>query len=273
MTSQSERRQPPSSFRNNSVAVMLTGIITLIAVMGMGRFSLTPQIPLMISDGYLSLSGAGILAAMNYIGYLMGAIHVSRLHRHHAQFLKAGLFITVLVTLLSGATANYLAQCLFRYLAGLGGAWALIIVTSWTQLELAGRQSPRMSAAVFTGPGIGITLTGILAWAISSSDLGSAGAWYVYGGMALLSALLVYFRLPTSFPSSHEHTRPVTLNRNLKYLLVAYTLAGFGYILPATFLSQMAHSVFSKGNQAALFWPLFGLAAVTGVLLVIFLGG
>ncbi|YCH32267.1 MFS transporter [Erwinia sp. D4-22] len=52
-------------------------------------------------------------------------------------------------------------------------------------------------------------------------------------------------------------------------LLGAYTLAGFGYILPATFLSQMAREVFAGGELSAFFWPLFGLSAVAGVLLVI----
>ncbi len=74
--------------RTNNFIIMLTGILTLVTVMGIGRFSLTPQIPLMIGDGYLTLSGAGIVAAMNYIGYLAGAIHVSRMKQGHAFFSK-----------------------------------------------------------------------------------------------------------------------------------------------------------------------------------------
>lgn len=267
-----ERVYPDAQRRSGAVGVMLTGIVTLVVVMGIGRFSLTPQIPMMISDGYLSLSSAGILAAMNYIGYLAGAVQASRIRSHHAHYLKAGLLITVLVTLLSGMTTEFILQCLFRFLAGLGGAWALIIVTAWTQLELAGRQAPKLSAAVFTGPGVGITLTGILAWIMSIWSLSSEQAWYVYGVVAVAAAAIVFPRLPTRLLSSSRNDKPEPLSRNLKYLLVAYTLAGFGYILPATFLSQMAHSIFSVGNQAALFWPLFGLSAVTGVLLVIFSG-
>ncbi|MCL6723214.1 YbfB/YjiJ family MFS transporter [Enterobacter sp. J706] len=258
--------------RSGAIGVMLTGIMTLVAVMGIGRFSLTPQIPLMIRDGYLSLSSAGILAAMNYIGYLAGAVQVSSIRSHHARYLKAGLLVTVLVTLLSGTTASFILQCLFRFLAGLGGAWALIIVTSWTQIELAERQTPKLSAAVFTGPGVGITLTGILAWMMSLCSLSSEQAWYVYGTVAVAATVIVFPRLPASLPSSSRKNKPEPPGPDLKPLLVAYTLAGFGYILPATFLSQMAHSVFSAGHQAALFWPLFGLSAVTGVLLVIFSG-
>ncbi|MGK6325880.1 YbfB/YjiJ family MFS transporter [Erwinia sp. DT-104] len=249
--------------------VMLTGIITLVAVMGIGRFSLTPQIPLMIEDGFLTLSSAGILAAMNYIGYLLGAIHVSKLKRHHTFYLKTGLMATVLVTLLSAATSSFMLQCLFRFVSGVGGAWALIIVTSWTQLVLAGKQAPKLSAAVFTGPGVGITLTGVLAWAMACLGFHASQAWLVYGVVATIAALMIFTRLPKTLATANGKIKPEPLNRNLKLLLAAYSLAGFGYILPATFLSQMAHAIFTVGNQAAFFWPLFGLAAAAGVLLVI----
>ncbi|WP_439214617.1 YbfB/YjiJ family MFS transporter [Duffyella gerundensis] len=252
-----------------TITTMLTGMVTLIVVMGMGRFSLTPQIPLMIAGGHLTLSSAGIMAATNYIGYLGGAIHISRLKAHHAEYLKAGLLATALVTLLSGFTDNFFLQCLYRFMAGMGGAWALIIVTSWTQMKLGAQGAPRMSAAVFSGPGIGITLTGLMAWAMAGHNIDAEQAWRVYGGAAIVGAVLVWKKLPQALPARQALTQPVGINRDLKVLLVAYTLAGFGYILPATFLSQMAREIFTEGGLAAFFWPLFGLSAVAGVLLVI----
>lgn len=249
---------------------MLTGILTLVTVMGIGRFSLTPQIPVMIGDGYLTLSSAGILASMNYIGYLLGAIHVSKMKHRHAFYLKAGLAATVLVTLLSGATSNFSLQCLFRFVAGLGGAWALIIVTSWTQLVLAGNNAPRLSAAVFTGPGVGIALSGILAWFMALQHLNSSQSWYVYGVVALIASLAICRYLPAETgPARSSVAVKEPVSTELKKLVLIYGLAGFGYILPATFLAQMAHSAFPVSDQAAFFWPLFGLAAVAGVLLVI----
>jgi ABC-type multidrug transport system permease subunit len=44
-----------------------------------------------------------------------------------------------------------------------------------------------------------------------------------------------------------------------------YGLYGMGYILPATFLSQMANQQFAGQWMADLFWPAFGLAAALGV--------
>ncbi len=256
-----------------SIITMLTGLLTLVAVMGIGRFSLTPQIPLMMHDGYLSLSTAGILAAMNYVGYLLGAVHVSRLQKNHALYLKAGIAATILVTLLSGMTSQFALQCLYRFISGVGGAWALIIVTSWTQHNLAAH-SPRLSAAVFTGPGVGIALTGVLAWVMSAHHLDSAHSWTVYGAVALVVSLAICRYLPAEFTAVRPGAgKNEPIGGELKKLVLIYTLAGFGYILPATFLSQMAHAVLPNPNLAAFFWPLFGLSAVAGVLLVILFSG
>lgn len=255
---------------HSGLQTLLTGMLTLVVVMGIGRFSLTPQIPVMIDDGYLTLSGAGILAAMNYIGYLAGAVHISRIRHGHVFFLKTGLVATVAVTLLSGTTEDYMFQCLFRLIAGIGGAWSLIIITSWTQHVLSTQDAPRMSAAVFTGPGIGITLSGLMAWWLSSVHSGSSEGWYVYGAVALLISLCIARSLPREFgpnKGSLTHSQPVSTE--MKKLIGIYTLAGFGYILPATFLSQMSHTLFPDGNLAAFFWPLFGLSAVAGVVIVI----
>ncbi len=257
----------------SSLRTLLTGIITLITVMGIGRFSLTPQIPLMIHDGMMTLTSAGLLAAMNYIGYLLGALHASRIRSQHTMFLKSGLVLTIAVTLLSGTTSSMALQCLFRFLSGIGGAWSLIIITSWTQLVLAGNRSPRMSAAVFSGPGIGITLTGLLAWMAGRWQFDSSDAWYLYGSIALVATLLIFSSLPDHLPPVRHTANGERMGRNLRLLLLTYSLAGFGYILPATFLSQMAHALFHHSGLAAFFWPLFGLSAVVGVILVILFAG
>ncbi|MBH8613650.1 YbfB/YjiJ family MFS transporter, partial [Pseudomonas mohnii] len=57
-------------------------------------------------------------------------------------------------------------------------------------------------------------------------------------------------------------------HRGIGRLGVVYGLYGLGYIIPATFLSQMANAQFHGHWQADLFWPCFGLAAAIGVVLV-----
>ena len=60
---------------------------------------------------------------------------------------------------------------------------------------------------------------------------------------------------------------PLVLDGNLKRLVLSYSLAGFGYILPATFLSQLAATRFPHSLFAQFVWPVFGGAAVIGIAL------
>ncbi|MGY4564852.1 putative MFS family arabinose efflux permease [Erwinia sp. TECH1] len=188
--------------------------------MGIGRFSLTPQIPLMIEDGFLTLSSAGILAAMNYIGYLLGAIHVSKLKRHHTFYLKTGLMATVLVTLLSAATSSFMLQCLFRFVSGVGGAWALIIVTSWTQLVLAGNQ------AAFFWPLFGLA-------AVAGVLLVIAFAARIRTQPALATAMIVQGAGVASVVFFHD----------AKGLLIATLLTGLGFLSIMQLSMRLAREV------------------------------
>ncbi len=53
-----------------ALRIALSGFAALIVAMGIGRFAFTPQVPLMIAEHQFSLTGAGLVAAINYLGYL-----------------------------------------------------------------------------------------------------------------------------------------------------------------------------------------------------------
>ena len=59
--------------RNSNAAIILAGILALIVGVGVGRFAFTSLLPSMLDD-FLSVSFAGYLASVNYVGYLSGAI-------------------------------------------------------------------------------------------------------------------------------------------------------------------------------------------------------
>ncbi len=47
--------------------IALSGFLALVVAMGIGRFTFTPQVPLMIAESQMTLTGAGIVAAFNYL--------------------------------------------------------------------------------------------------------------------------------------------------------------------------------------------------------------
>lgn len=86
-----------------ALRIALSGFVVLVVAMGIGRFAFTPQVPLMIAAGQLTLTSAGLVAAMNYLGYLVGAWDAMRAHRFVETRLWLGITGAVALTLLSAA--------------------------------------------------------------------------------------------------------------------------------------------------------------------------
>ena len=250
---------------------LLACFVALMMAMGIGRFALTPQLPHLLSEGQIDLTAAGLIAAANYLGYFVGAVDamLSRRPDQVRRRLLGGLWLCVLLTLASFWANGFWSHLLLRFGTGVASAWVLVMITALSQPLAAAAGRPRLGAVVFAGPGLGIFLTGVLALIANLLGQTSATLWLVYAAVALLMLLGVLRFLPqpgVAVPASESVVS--TGNRGIGRLGVVYGLYGLGYIIPATFLSQMASAQFHGQWQADLFWPCFGLAAAIGVVLV-----
>ncbi|CAK16643.1 YbfB/YjiJ family MFS transporter [Pseudomonas entomophila] len=251
---------------------LLASAVALMMAMGIGRFALTPQLPRLITEGQFDLTAGGLIAAANYLGYFLGAVD-GMFARQPAQVrlrLHGGLWLCVLLTLASWAADGFWSHLLLRFGTGVASAWVLVMIASLSQQLASAHGQQRLGALVFAGPGVGIAVTGALALAAHLLGLNSAALWLVYGVAALVMLLAVLPWLPKALEPAAAVTvdsgqRRVT---GIGRLGLVYALYGIGYILPATFLSQMASQQFQGQWLADLFWPAFGLASALGVLLV-----
>jgi MFS family permease len=261
--------------------------------MGIGRFAFTPILPLMIQEGTVHLAQTAWLSSSNYIGYLVGALSLLKSNRH-PLFVVLGLTLVTLTTWLA-SLSSFGWLLVLRFLAGVASAWVLVSISAFAINWLKSRQVIS-SGLIYTGVGIGITLTGLICSyfifqsatvnvaAQSSLSPLSSRLWQYLGVIALLATLLVTFLLakinsksPSTAaakanPSKATHTNPTSSSipppakLKLANVLTAYGLFGFGYILPATFLPQIAKQWLS-GQSYLLIWPFFGLAAALSVVL------
>jgi MFS family permease len=254
-----------------ALRIALSGFVVLVVAMGIGRFAFTPQVPLMIADGQMTLTSAGLVAAMNYLGYLIGAWDAMRAYRGVEGRLYAGIYGAVVLTLLSSLIDNAWLHGALRLVIGCMSGWALVLTAAWTNERLAHAGKPGLSAAVFAGPGAGIALSGLLAVYIHSKALSATDGWLMYGllAMVLIAFIARWLPKPGELHRSGVKTEPLQLTPNLKRLVWSYSLAGYGYILPATFLSQMAAHRFPDSLFAQFVWPIFGAASVVGIALSI----
>jgi MFS family permease len=140
------------------------------------------------------------------------------------------------------------------------------MITSLSQPLALAAGRPRLGALVFAGPGLGILLTGVLALVANQVGQSSAILWRVYGGVALVMLLAILpFLPPVKATAAPGADVGAGRNGSITHLCWVYVLYGVGYIIPATFLSQMASAQLKGAWQADLFWPCFGLASALGV--------
>lgn len=262
-------------------AIALTGLLLLAAAMGIGRFAFTPLLPMMLHDGVLDLAGASLLATLNYLGYWLGALGCAlqpwlwqRLGVQRAvvptQAARAGLLATVLLT--AGMAQPWAAGWpLWRFLAGVASALVFVYGSGWCMAQLTAQGRASLGGVMFVGPGLGIAASGLAASAMVAGGWTASGGWAVF---ALLAALLTALAWPqlravTPGPAAALPARASGQGAAMAAFVLAYGLAGFGYIVTATFLPVIARQAMPGSLWLDLFWPLFGLAVAAGALLTL----
>ena len=261
------------------LAIAFAGLLSLAIAMGIGRFAFTPLLPMMLHDGVVDLGGASWLATANYLGYWLGAMACAlqptmwrrwglRRPLRHTAVVRAGLVATVLLTL-GMALPGAALWPLWRGLAGVASALVFVYVSGWCLARLSALGAPALAGIIYVGPGLGITASGLAASAMVAQGLQAATGWAVF---ALLAAVLTALAWPqlsgavaTRAAASADDAPPPA--GVLAAFTLAYGLAGFGYIITATFLPVIARAALPGSAWLDLFWPVFGSGVVIGALL------
>jgi len=254
-----------------------TASLTALAVaMGIGRFAFTPLFPLMVRDGLLGSGSGALLAAANYLGYLVGALLAARVALKPPTLLAAGLASTVVITAAVGWTAALPAWTVLRFLAGVTSAWTLVATSAWGLGWLAALGRPDLAGAAFSGVGIGIACAGLYCL-LAGGAASSSTLWIGLGGIAALASVLPVvaarrWPAPPAPPPTGPAAAPAAPRRAASGatagLVVCYTLYGFGYILPATYLPALARQLVDDPHVFGLAWPVFGMAGAVSTVLV-----
>ncbi len=257
------------------VLIALSGLCALAIAMGIGRFSFTAILPIMQSEGKISLANGGLLASANYIGYFVGALLSSRLHLKSITQLLLGIGLVIATTFLMGLINHLDSWLLLRFISGGGSALVLVSTSALCVSRLVKLQKSHLAGIVFTGVGTGITLVGLIAFYFAINQLESSHLWLTLGGLsiALIAGTQQLWKPETSqpvltTPSSSETSEPIL---KPSILVLCYGLMGFGYILPATFLPAQARLLLQSQTLFGLAWPIFGITAAISTYCLIYL--
>ncbi len=272
--------------------VCVAGALSFAVAMGIGRFAFTPLLPLMVRAGELDVALGGWLAAANYAGYLVGALTAARL-RVSPLVLAFGALVGIAAgTAAMGVWHLGWLWLALRFAAGVWSAWAFVGINIWCLGAVAAWGKPAWGGLMYVGVGCGIALAGLYCLLGSAAGGTADGLWLQLGALALAlllaAAVLARGRVPASVAVAPQRVRPaaqagqggtaarapaVTVPaprlpaRTLRGMVICYGMAGFGYILPATFLPLQARALVDNPLVFGLAWPVFGATAALSAVL------
>lgn len=265
--------------RRGAWRAALACMVTLAVAMGLGRFAFTPMLPIMLSEGKLELAGGGLLASLNYLGYFFGAVSCAAIGIKASSMVRGGLLATAALLVGMGLLHSFIGWGVLRAAAGVMSAWVFVFASGWGLRRLAETNAPTLAGVIYTGPGIGIAMTGLLGGALGR--WGSEAGWIGLGLLAVVLIAVIWRvfddseRVGAVAGGAAGNSAAVagaalgspSARSDAIWLVALYGLAGFGYIITATFLPVIARQALPGSPWPDFFWPLFGAAIIPGALI------
>ena len=252
--------------------VITGGLCGLVLTLGLARFAYTPLLPSLQAHTGLGDAAAGALAAVNYAGYMSGALLAAWIDSPvwRQRLYGWGLWLAVLGTAAFGLGAWLPGWMALRFLGGLCGAAGMLLgsglVLGW--LMRAGRR-PELGL-YFVGIGLGIVVSALAAWGFTRAFPGQwQPPWWLLGGVGLAFLVPAWRWRPPVPPApaavADDGSGP---SRGWLWTMgAAYFAAGWGFVINATFTVAFVEREPALAGQGPLAWALVGLAAMPAVAL------
>ena len=254
--------------------VLGAGIASLLLVMGLARFAYTPLLPLMQRQAGLGIAEAGWLAAINYAGYLTGALIASCINDIvlKDRLYRFGMVLAVLSTAMMGMTTDPVIWAVSRYLAGLSSAAGMLLGTALILNWLLRHEFRTELGVHFSGVGLGIAASAAAIEMMNRGQVDWSAQWYVLAsiGCLLLVPALAWLPAPdrgvvtrSGKPMRDAPPRPLFL----RIFMLSYFCAGAGYVVSATFIVAIIDRLPGMHGDGTYIFLVIGLSAAPGCVL------
>lgn len=255
------------------IKVLTAGIFSLVLVLGVARFAYTPLLPVMQKQAGLGVAAAGWLAALNYAGYLTGALVASLISDMGLKdrLYRIGMMTAVISTIIMGVTDNVAVWAFSRFIAGLSSAAGMLLGTGLI-LNWLIRHNHRSELGIhFAGIGIGIaSCAAVVTW--MSQSLNWQEQWFALSLIACFLMVPAMHWLPTPDKTGMTQNGKALLDNPpsplfMKLFMAAYFCAGFGYVVSATFIVAIVDKLPGLAGRGAWAFLAIGFAAAPACIL------
>ena len=253
--------------KNSNVAILLAGIIALIIGVGVARFVFTSLLPPMLED-YLTISFAGVLASINYVGYLSGSIFSVFIKdiNTKVKFFRFGMFLCFITTLMLGVTTSETIWIISRVLAGFGAAMALVVGSAIVMNKLNIQNKTKAMGIHFSGIGFSILISDLIVRIVFYFNGTWQFAWVVLAifafVMSFYSMYILSYDNEVKQNSVKHHIDKKLFSPFVIILIMAYFCEGVGMVVQGTFLPDIINSLKGLEGFGSFTWTLVGLAGI-----------
>ncbi|GHG58569.1 MFS transporter [Alishewanella longhuensis] len=253
--------------------VLLAGFFSQLLCLGVARFAYTPLLPLMQQQNLLTDASSGYLAAVNYLGYMAGALLAASLSNLQLKdrLYRLGLIVAIVSTLGMALTENLYLWSFWRFMAGLSSAGSMLIASGLIMHWLISHGQRAELGVHFAGLGLGIAMSAILVEVMLQLQFSWQSQWLSLAAIGGILAIPAWCWLPRpALPvlQSQQSVSDVPPSKHfLRLMLLSYFCAGYGYVLSATFIVTIVERMPGLGGSGNLSFVVLGLAAVPAVLL------
>ena len=253
--------------RNNNIAILIAGIFSIIIGLGVARFAFTGLIPPMLDD-YLSIKFVGILASLNFAGYLSGSIFSVFIKDINVKvyLYRFGIILAILTTFVLAYSTNNTLWMVSRVLAGFAGAMCLIVGTAIVMQKLTIKNKTKAMGIHFSGIGFSILTTDLIARFVISLGNTWRDSWTVLAVFAIILSFYSVYVL--SFDKEVKQNAVKTkfdfsiFTPFVIILIMAYFAEGVGFVVQATFLPDIINNLPGLDGYGSLTWTLVGVAGI-----------
>ena len=258
--------------RNHNIAILAAGILSLVLGIGIARFAFTSLLPAMMGD-FLDVTSTGVLASVNFAGYLSGAIFAIFIQdiNTKVRYFRIGMILSVLTTLVLGLTDNTMLWLFTRIIAGFGTAMGMVVGSAIVMYKLDMPDKTKAMGIHFSGIGIAILVTDLIAKAVLGSGHSWQSAWLVLSLSGIPLALYTIYIL-----SFDHHVKQAAVKHKFDIgifspfvilLTIAYFTEGVGFVVQATFLPDIINSIPGLEGWGSKTWTMVGLAGIPSCIL------
>jgi MFS family permease len=237
-----------------------SGLLAMLVGIGIARFGYAPLIPALIAGHWFNASAAFWLGAMNFLGYLLGALGMRSWRRpiHTRAAVVSLMAVTAFCLLASAWNAGVTYAAIWRLLSGITGGALMVLMGAAVVGRAPVQKRGQVGGITFAGMGAGMTVSGLAIPRLV--QLGLAETWIVLGLVSLVLSAVVAFMMPASTitPAAPAPGRR-SLNQPIVFLFIGYALCALGFVPHVLFLSSFVAIALGRGVAAGA-----GVSAVLG---------